>query len=344
MSFEQPVLWLGMAGFTPEQREHLNALLGRLPKGWPAWQIGAFSEADAWLVSGEKSRLLSADTLRILAGLPSERAVQLNLEEVDRPIAFSLPLGPSNLDPVYTFDPTSGASLQKVLQQFESWLRPLRSQFVLGGQLIERENQLLPGVYHVSYKGVLLAVMDFHEWRIGIAPKADPVDFELARWDRRPRSAHDIPRHFLQSSVTQLRWIFAQRTGRDVLPPRYRDRPVYFRHAPSVPLRWLRDSQLVLLRELSVAPGLFDDLLRRTGLNRAQLARDLASLYFAGSVTTTAEKAGVAGFGSSEDVVSVSPSSGGLESPSTAAELALARRPHSSMMGDLTAPVQLGLK
>lgn len=103
-----------------------------------------------------------------------------------------------------------------MLQHFESWLRPLRSQFVLGGQLIARENELLPGIYHVSHKGQLLAVMDFHEWRIGILRKADPVDCEPAHWDRRPLEAHDIPSHFLRSSLTHLRWIYAQRTERDL--------------------------------------------------------------------------------------------------------------------------------
>ncbi len=342
MSFEQPVLWLGMAGFTPEQREQLNLLLSQLPRGWPTWHVGAFAEADAWLVSGEKSRPLSASTLKILAGLPTERAVQLNLEEVDRPIAFSLPLTSSDLDPMYTFDPASDASLYKVLKQFEGWLRPLRSQFVLGGKLVERESQLQPGIYHVSHKGSLLAVMDFYEWRIGISPSAEPVDFALARWDRRPREAHDIPEHFLHSSLTQLRWIYAQRTERDVLPPGYRSKPVYFRHSPGVPQRWLRDSQLLLLRELSSEPGGFDDLRRRTGLTQAQLARDLACLYFARSVTTTPEKAGAASLGSHQEVASEYPPNSVAGVLSTVPKSALSRPPRSSLTVDLTAPVQLG--
>lgn len=342
MSLEQPVLWLGFAGFTPEQSKHIEAQIGTLPKGWPAWQSGTFSEADAWLVSGEKSRLLNADTLKILAGRPTERVLQLNLAEIDRPIAFSLPLASSELDPMYTFDPSSGPSLQKVLQQLEARLRALCCQFVLGGQLIARENQLLPGIYQVSHKGALLAVMDFHEWRIGIAPNADPVDFELARWDRRPLAARGIPEHFLPNSLSQLRWIYTQRTKRDVLPPRYRNKPVYFRRAPDVPLRWLRDSQLVLLRELSVEPAAFEGLQQRTRLPPAQLARDLASLYFAGSVTTTADKAGTHGFSSHDATLDVAetdlPATPGTLPPAPAA----ARR--TALRVDLTAPAQLGRK
>ncbi|MGC1174328.1 hypothetical protein [Polaromonas sp.] len=342
MSFEQPVLWLGLAGFTPEQRDQLSSQLALMPKGGPSWRVGAFAEADGWLVAGEKCRLVGADTLKILAGLPTERAVQLDLDEVDRPIAFALPLASSDFDPKHTFDLNSAASLHQALQQFESWLRPLRSQFALGGQLIARESELLPGIYHVSQKGALLAVMDFHEWRIGIARRADPVDFEQAHWDRRPLEAHDIPAHFLRSSLTQLRWIYAQRTERDVLPPRYRSRPVYFRHAPAVPTRWLRDSQLLLLRELSVEGGDFDALQRRTALAPGQLARDLASLYFAGSVTTTPDKAGTAAFSVGEDSLP-GKKHNGLAQAAAAARSASVNA-SAVPRRDLTAPAQLGRK
>lgn len=344
MPSEQPVLWLGLAGFTPEQREQIKQHLARLPRGGAVWAVAPFGEADAWLVSGEKSRLMGPDMLKVLAGLPTERAVQLNLDEVDRPIAFSLPLAAPDLDPKYTFDPASLTSLGQVLQAFELWLRTLRAQFVLGGQLIARENELLPGIYHVSHKGSLLAVMDFHEWRIGISRKADPVDFELAVWDRRPLEAHDIPGHFLRSSLTQLRWVYAQRTERDVLPARYRNRPVYFRHAPGVPMGWLKDSQLLLLRELSVHPGDFDALLRQTGLAPAQLARDLASLYYAGSITTTRDKAGSAAFSLDDGSLpglrpnGLSRAQAPLFDPLAPAAPAVPAKP------DLTAPAQLRRK
>ncbi len=341
MSLEQPVLWLGLAGFTPEQSRHLDLLLAQLPKGLAAWQVGTFSEADAWLVSGEKSRLLSADTLKVLAGRPTERALQLNLAEVDRPIAFSLPLASGNLDPMYTFDPASAPSVHQVLQQLEARLRSLCCQFVLGGQLIARESQLLPGIYQVSHKGALLAVMDFHEWRIGISPTAEPQDFELARWDRRPLAARGVPEHFLPNSLAQLRWVYAQRTRRDVLPPRYRNKPVYFRRAPDVPLRWLRDSQLLLLRALSQEISTFDRLQQRTGLSPAQLTRDLASLYFAGSITTTPDKAGTGSFGNLDVTAG---------SAADAAALKAAAQPPGTpgqprvVPMDLTAPAQLGRK
>lgn len=343
MSFDQPVIWLGLAGFTPEQRQQLKGLLAQLPKGGIAWQLCAFAEADAWLVSGEKCRLVAADTLKILAGLPSERTVQLDLDQVDRPVAFSLPLASGEFDPKLTFDLGSLPSLLKVLQHFASWLRPLRSQYVLGGQLIARESELLPGIYHVSHQGSLLAVMDFHEWRIGISRKADPVDFEFAKWDRRPLEAHDIPPQFLRSSLTQLRWIYAQRTERDVLPARYRSRPIYFRRAPEVPMRWLRDPQLLLLRELSVQASDFAALRQRTGLPQPQLVRELASLYFAGSITTTPDKAGTSAFSVSEESLPGKSQPGLLKAPPVP-PLALAQAGRIFPKADLTAPAQLSRK
>lgn len=344
MAFEQPVLWVGISGFSPEQNKHLNLLLSHLPPDSPAWHSGPFSEADAWLVCGERSRRLSPNTLKILAGMPSERAMLLNLEEVDRPIAFSLPLSSDDLVPLYTFDPSSSVSLGKVLEQLEGRLRTLRSRFVLGGQLIARESELRPGIYHVTHKGTLLAVMDFHDWRIGISPSAEPADFEQARWDKRPMAARDIPAHFLPSSLTELRWIYAQRTKRDVLPPRYKTLPLYFRQAPGVPLRWLKDAQLVLLRELSAGSGTFESLVRRTGLSRPQLARDLASLYFAGSVTTTPEKANTAGFSGDEGPLSVDPANNleWAQSRDHGSATEQGGRPPREL--DLTVPVRLGCR
>lgn len=338
MSFELPVLSLGLAGFTPEQGKQLETLLAHLPKSLAAWQSSAFAEADAWLVSGEKSRLLNADTLKILAGRPTERALQLTLSEIDRPIAFSLPLASDKLDPMYSFDPALAPSLYELLKKLQTRLRALCCQFVLGGQLIARESQLQPGIYHVSHRGTLLAVMDFLDWKIGISPAASPLDFELAQWDRRPLAARGIPAHFQSNSLSQLRWIYAQRTRRDVLPQRYRSKSVYFRRAPDVPLRWLRDSQLLLLRALSQEVNSFEGLQQNTGLSPAQLARDLASLYFAGSITTTPDKAGTGSFGGPDTGPGQSSGGAALQPNPPLASSAGVSRPSFS---DLTVPGRL---
>lgn len=280
-----------MAGFPAAQQERLGAVLAEQPEGWPIWRKSRFADADAWWIDGAQMRVLRDGTVKI-AGTPgTDRGVQLNLEEVDRPVAFATPLSQPDFEPMYTFDLNSDASVRAVLQQFEGWLRPLRAQFALGAQIIERESTLKAGVYHVSHKNTLLAVIDLQEWRAGMSPTARPVDFDDAVWEKRPAMASAAPERFVRCSLTQLMWTYAQRTGRDVLPARYRAGMIYFRRSPRVPLRLLQDSHLLVLRELSTAPGTFDTLLERTGLSAAKLGRHLASLYFAGSITSSSGRA-----------------------------------------------------
>jgi hypothetical protein len=118
-----------------------------------------------------------------------------------------------------------------------------------------------------------------------------PVDLWQAQWDKRPIGAGGLPERFVHLTPGQLAWTYVRRTDRDVLPARYRTRTIYYRHVPGVPLRWLRDSQLLLLRELSAEPGTLEALGRRTGLPVSQTEHDLACLYYAGSITTTGPKA-----------------------------------------------------
>jgi hypothetical protein len=84
-----------------------------------------------------------------------------------------------------------------------------------------------------------------------------------------------------------------------------------------VPLRWIRDSQLLLLRELSVAPGTLLALSYRTGYPCDKLENDLACLYFAGSITTTRAKA----TGPVDETVDTQPHSSGATSVGDAEEL-----------------------
>lgn len=292
-----PLLRFGMIGFNASQRQQIEEIVAALPAETAMWQPAVMAEADAWLVCGEKTRALSTpastgiESLRILAGLPSERAVTLNLHQTDRPLAFSLPLHDLAMEPMFTFEAASVDSVQEALKQLELCLQSLRSQFTLGKQLIERETELKAATYHVLYGGKLLAVMDFTLWKIGMRPDADPQQLETALWEKRPTEARNIPGNFVMTSIAQLRWIYAHHTLRDVLPRRYRHSLIYLRQSPQVPLSWLTDSHLHLIHELSMRPASFENLTQRTELSYEQLTRGLASLFFAASLTTTPEKA-----------------------------------------------------
>ena len=280
------MLWLGMAGFAPAQRASLEAALGSSTCS-SRWRVSSFGDADGWWVNGAKSSLLAGGTLKVAAGLPTERALKLDLSQVNRPLAFSRPLASKEIEPLCVFDPDSQHSIVATLLQFENWLRPVRAQFVLGALLIQRNSNERRGIYHLNHRGVLIAVLDFQEAQVALLPGVQPADLWLGEWDKRPHGAGQPPANFERYSTTQLAWAYVCRTDRDMLPPRYRADTVYYRHVPRVPLRWLGDSQMTLLRELSSEPGTLQGLCQRTGMAVRQIEHDLACLYYAGSVTTT---------------------------------------------------------
>jgi hypothetical protein len=328
---EQPVLWLGMSGFSPQERAVLEGSLER-PEGLPRWRPSAFQDADAWWVNGAKVRLMPDGNLKVAAGLPTERALSLHLPEVDRPVAFALPLAGDDFEPHCTFDPVSVPSIEGVLSQFDHWLWLVRAQFVLGAEIIRRADQLHRGVYHVSHSGRLLAVLDFQHGRAALAPRAHPVDLWAAEWHKRPIGAHDLPESFMPVTPAQLTWTYVRRTDRDMLPARYRTQTIHYRHVPGVPLRWLRDSQLMVLRELSAEPATLETLRQRTGLPVATLEHDLGCLYYAYAITTTKSKAAPSAVAPESQ-----PNSSGPGLDSLLRSDVPSRQPHS----DLTAPALL---
>jgi hypothetical protein len=285
---EFPILRLGLAGFSAEQQDRLGRLLQQASSS--IWQVGSFVDADAWWISGSRVQVLRDSTIRIASGEPGGRSVHLDLQDVDRPVAFTLPLASRHFEPLCAFDAESPSGLREILERFDGWMRPLVAQFCLASRILEQESVLGPGIHHVSADGVLIAVVDM-QGETGVLPTAGPVDFENAMWERVPWPACVIPEHFARSSLSQLMWQFAVRTSREILPERYRSGLLYFRRPPRLPPRLMTDSHLLLLRELACAPADFEELQQRTGLAVDALARDLAALYFVGAITSSARRA-----------------------------------------------------
>ena len=73
---EQPVLWLGMAGFPAGPQERLSAMLKDQPSGWPLWRSARFHEADAWCIDGSRIRVLKDGTVKV-AGSPGAEPTAL---------------------------------------------------------------------------------------------------------------------------------------------------------------------------------------------------------------------------------------------------------------------------
>lgn len=290
MAIELPVLRLGLAGFSAQQKADLEAMLQRSTPGRNVWQIGNFSEADAWWLNGARTTR-GETTIRVTPAIPTERSLQLDMQAVDRPIGFSVPLTFAPFQPGYTFDPASLSSVNQVLEKFESWLQPVAAQFSLAGRVIEHESVLGSGVYRVMLNDRLLAVVNM-QGEIGVFPSAGPADFDDAVWMRQPAPTR-IPESFVRTSLSELMWQYAIRTTRDVLPSRYRTKMLYFRRAPHLPQRLLTDSHLLLIRELATGTGTFADLQQRTGMGAGPLARILAALYLVGTITSNPKRASV---------------------------------------------------
>ena len=115
MSIELPVLRLGLAGFSVQQVAELEAVLWRSAPGRHAWQVGQFGEADAWWLNGARAQRAPDGTIRVLPAIPTERSLQLNMQEVDRPIGFATPLPFVPAAPSYTFDLNGNGSRTNVI-------------------------------------------------------------------------------------------------------------------------------------------------------------------------------------------------------------------------------------
>jgi hypothetical protein len=331
--FELPVLRLGLVGFAPAQQALLEAALADVDSGM-AWQLSKLSHADAWCANGSALEVLADGSLQIGTPAAGMRPVRINLEDSDRPIAFSLPLTTQRLKDVTTFHLNSPASFKAILDRFEGWLRPMAVQLCLASYIAEHNLDLNTGVFHVTSKGRLQAVVS--RTGVGVLPIADPTDVIDASWAHRPPFADEIPRHFLRIGFPQLMWQYAMRTSRDVLPPRFRTGLIYWRGPPQLPNRLLTDTHLLISRELSQNPATFRDLADRTHVPDTQLARCLAAFYVVGAVTTNKRRA-----------VGTSPDSNGAISSlrdsfrTTSASLPGDAEHPPSVVTDATAPAPL---
>jgi hypothetical protein len=285
---DKPILRLGLLGFGPaEYQKVLQAIeepSGNSPHSH--WELVEFEHADAWCVNGASIEQLEGNTVLVRTLQSSQPLISLDPAQITRPVAFTDPL-PEGLEAAELVNFNNSQLLLVGLQRFEAWLRPIRVQFAVGKELIARESELSKGIYHViDQHGSLLAVVNLIQWTVALLPSARPMDFQEASWMHRPNSAADAPPSFVSTSVAKLMWTYASRTVEDVLPERYRKQTIYLRKLPKLPVGWMRDEHLVLLRALSTGAGNFEDLLQATELPPQLLGRALAALYYAGSVTT----------------------------------------------------------
>ncbi|GAB3774487.1 hypothetical protein GCM10028796_48910 [Ramlibacter monticola] len=294
MTIEVPVLRLGLAGFGEAQQKLVEEAAKAASSPRAAWETGPFADADAWWLEGRRTLLMPNKHLRVQPAVPSGRSVQIALADVDRPVAFSLPLAAPDFKPAVSFELENRTAAVKVLHQFASWMQLALAHFCLGSSIAEKQPTLGAGSWEVLHEGDLVAVVDL---KLGAAvdPQAGPADFDDATWCVRAHGGVVIPPGWPRASVSQLMWQYAQRTQRDLLPPHYRTRPLFFRRPPRLAQRQLKDAHLLLMRELVAQPGMdFEALQHATGLADAPLARCLSALYVVGSITSNPRRASAA--------------------------------------------------
>lgn len=288
---EQPVLGLGLLGFAEPVGLRLQEWAAESPAGWPLWRCCDPHLADAWMIAGDAVEVLGRDEVVIRHPFGSGERLTLNRAEVDRPLAFASPL-PEGFVSAEFFDATIESSVRQRLQRFEAWLRPLRTQFALAAELMDRIGQYRSGgVVHVTHSGKLLAVIDIARWQAALSIPARPVDLSMAEWSHGADLSREVPPSFIRLPLYRVMWGYAVRTQRDVLPRRYREQRVYLRRVPRLPAHWFDETHLTLMRELMTRPATLEQLLERTDLGEQEVSRCLAALYHGGALTTDVDSA-----------------------------------------------------
>lgn len=287
MNNELPTFRLGIAGFASGEQQAIETALRAGAGDAALWEVGSADNADAWWLNGARTHSLGSGRIRVTPGVPTAHTMQFDLPDVDRPIAFAEPI-PPNMEVRCKFDTAVPASMKAVLRQFDTWFASMVAQFCLASHVMEHQSALGAGRFELKVGGELLAVVDMHG-DAAVCGTAIPTDFDEAVWSRSSGAA--VPDNFARASLSQLMWQYALRTQRDVLPRHYRTGLLYFRRAPRLQQRLMKDSHLLVMRELMMKPGTFAELAQRCGMDEPRLARKLAALYLVGSITSNPKRA-----------------------------------------------------
>jgi DNA-binding transcriptional ArsR family regulator len=282
----KPRLRMGLIGF--DQEDYLRALL-RTRSAVLEWETASAAEADALWINGEAAEWIHEGIVRI-AGRQKGASLRLDLQSLDRPTFFTLPLRDERIRPPLSFDPRSAPSIDRALRRAEAVLRPLVVQLAMAHEIAVRMPQLVADTYHVTKGGRLVAIVTMGG-TVAMDSHLRAPDLRDASWRPRPRAANAIPQHFFATSFAVVLWLYVSRVQRDLLPRRYREKVLYFRALPRVPQRLMKEAHYAILSELAAEPQTFGQLQQSVGLAEPALANALAALYYAGAITSNLARA-----------------------------------------------------
>lgn len=287
-AIELPVLRLGLAGFSPEQEQSIQAAAAA--SRITHWTCGGLAGADAWFINGQRAQHLGEGRIRIASRQTGGRSIQVQLSEANRPVAIAEPL-PSGLPGVAAFDLSDPSSILQAIGVFEFVLAAEAAQFLLAGQIVDHQEVLGGSTFELRARGQVIAVVDM-KGDACVLPSARPSNFDIGVWARIDRERIRVPANFVRVRLAQLMWRYVSRTARDVLPDRYRKSAIFFRRPPRIDPLLVEEEHLLVMRELAIRPATFDELKARLEMTDDLLARTLAALYYVGSITTNRSRAG----------------------------------------------------
>ena len=282
----KPRLRMGLVGFA--DASYPLALLGTR-SAVLSWEQASAADADALWINGQTARFLHDGVVAVGGGAQGP-ALTLDLQALDRPTFFTLPLADDRIRAPLLVDLHSAASVDKALRRAEAVLHPLVMQMALAHEIARRLPKLAAKTYHVTQRGRLVAVVNMGG-AIGLDLNLLPPHLEDADWRALPKAAGEIPPHFFATSFAEVLWNYVTRVATDLLPDRYRRLTLYFRAIPRVPQRLMKEAHYAVLSELGAEPQNFAQLQQNVGLADKDLANALSVLYYAGAITTNAVRA-----------------------------------------------------
>jgi DNA-binding transcriptional ArsR family regulator len=277
---------MGLIGF--DQEDYLTALL-RTRSAVLEWETANAAEADALWINGAAAEWVHEGIVRV-AGRQQGTALRLDLQSLDRPTFFTLPLRDERIRPPQSFDPRSAPSIDRALRRAEAVLHPLVMQLAMAHEIATRMPQLVADSYQLTKGGKLVAIVTMGG-TVAMDSHLRPPDLRDASWRPLRKATVAMPPHFFATSFATVLWLYVSRVQRDLLPPRYREKVLYFRALPRVPQRLMKEMHYAILSELAAEPQTLGQLQQSVGLAEATVANALAALYYAGAITSNLARA-----------------------------------------------------
>jgi hypothetical protein len=281
------LLGVSFLGFAPKTCDQFATWMRAFGRDDCDWQVVPPQRADVWCVNADAMEDRGAGGLNIRHHHADGTLASLDLRHAPGLLAISC--GQFNaVSGAVLFDAQRQASVIAAFRTLESRLGMLRCDYALGCSMAWHQEEVATnGVYQLLYHSRLMAVIDLKRRIAGFPLTATPGDLLRAEWTRRPLGAGVVPDSFVRRSTSELIWTYAARTTLDILPTRYRRKPIYFCQMPRLAIELLDPAHIRLLAALRTGPMLLGDLAKRLAASEQQVCRWLAALHSAGAVNTT---------------------------------------------------------